>query len=90
MIRRRLWGRVVRTLALTALIARPVLAGADTRCPGDCNGDGKVTISELIIGVNIVLGTQSIAACPSFDSHRTGHVTISDLVLGVNHVLSGC
>ena len=80
------------TAATTATVRSTVAPSgtATLSCAGDCNGDGKVTINELIIGVNIVLGTQPLLACPSFDSHQTGQVTISDLVVAVNHVLLGC
>ncbi len=87
----------VMPTAITTAAATPTMLStvapsrtATLSCAGDCNGDGQVTISELIIGVNIVLGTQSVLACPSFDSHQTGRVTISDLVVAVNHVLLGC
>ena len=59
-------------------------------CPGDCNGDGQVTIDELIKGVNIALGQQPLAACPAFDRGGDGQVTIDDLIAAVNAALTGC
>ena len=59
-------------------------------CAGDCNGDGAVTINELITGVTIALGTQPLAACPGFDTSGDGQVAINELVAAVNHALAGC
>jgi hypothetical protein len=59
-------------------------------CPGDCNGDGAVTVDELIKGVNIALGTTSGDPCPSFDTSGDGAVTITELIAAVNRALTGC
>jgi len=59
-------------------------------CPGDCNGDGEVTINELIIGVNIALGSASIDDCPAFDLNGNGTVEINELIAAVNIALNGC
>jgi hypothetical protein len=59
-------------------------------CPGDCNGDGAVTVDDLIKGVNIALGTTSIDACASFDTNGDGAVTINELIAAVNRALNGC
>src|SRR5262249_9809602 len=53
-------------------------------CVGDCNGDGRVTIDELIRGVNIALNTISLAQCPSFDIDGSLLVTVTELVTGVH------
>ena len=59
-------------------------------CVGDCDGSGSVSISDLVTGVNIVLGSQPITRCPAFDPDDSGTVTISELVQGVNNTLNGC
>lgn len=59
-------------------------------CVGDCSGDGRVSIDELIRGVNIALGTQPVAACPPFDADGNGAVDIAELVTAVNAALAGC
>jgi len=56
--------------------------------PGDCNGDGMVTIDELITGVNIALGNLPVTACPAFDTNRDGRVTIEELIAAVNAALN--
>ena len=60
-----------------------------TNLPGDCNGDGRVTIDELILGVNIALGSRPVTDCPAFDTDDSGMVSISELVAAVNVALNG-
>jgi hypothetical protein len=59
-------------------------------CVGDCNGDGEVSIGELIIGVNISLGTQPLSMCEAFDADGDGEVGINELIQAVNNALEGC
>jgi hypothetical protein len=54
---------------------------------GDCNGDGRVTVAEVITAVNIALGTESLSACPAADLDGDGQVSISELVQAVANVL---
>ncbi len=81
-------------LYLVALIL--LLGAADTPpalgqvCVGDCNSDGVVTISELIVGINMALGTVSPSHCSSFDTDKDGIITISELITAVNNALNGC
>ena len=59
-------------------------------CVGDCNGDGMVLINELVLGVNIALGSTPVSACPAFDANGNGMVLINELISGVNNALAGC
>jgi len=63
---------------------------APAGCAGDCNGDGAVTVDELIKGVNIALGSASLDQCSSFDTNGDGEVTVDELVRAVNNALTGC
>ena len=58
-------------------------------CVGDCSGDGVVTVSELISGVDIALGEQPVNTCPAF-TNASGMVDIAQLVTGVRNALNGC
>jgi cysteine-rich repeat protein len=64
-------------------------AAADAQCVGDCNGDGTVAINELVLGVNIALGSQPASACAAFQD-QNGMVNISQLIKGVNNALGSC
>ena len=78
---------VASLIALSVVIT---VAPARAQCVGDCNGDGMVSIDELITGVNIALGNQPISACPAFDCDGSGTVPIQCLIQAVNNALDGC
>ncbi|HUI27427.1 MAG TPA: Ig-like domain-containing protein, partial [Candidatus Kryptonia bacterium] len=59
-------------------------------CVGDCYATDKVTVDELVLGVNIALGTMPMQPCTAFDCNHNGHVTIDCLVQAVNAALNGC
>lgn len=59
-------------------------------CPGDCNGDGEVTVDELVQAVTIVLGTSPFDSCPDADFNADGEVTVDDLLGAVSAALTGC
>lgn len=59
-------------------------------CTGDCNGDGRVVIAELVTGINIASDILSVATCPSFDTGVDGLVTIDEIMAGVQNGLYGC
>jgi hypothetical protein len=59
-------------------------------CPGDCDGDGEVTVDELILGVAIGIGIEPLESCPAFDVDGDGEVTIDELLQAVSAVLGGC
>lgn len=65
----------------------PALPG---ECVGDCNGNGEVTVDELIRGVNIALGSAAIEQCPEFDTNENGEITVNELIQAVNSALNGC
>jgi hypothetical protein len=51
---------------------------------GDCDGDSKVTVSEIVLGVNIALAQFSMDACEPFDGNGDGRVDIDELVTAVD------
>jgi len=63
---------------------------AGPSCAGDCDGSGKVGVNELVLGVNIALGRNSIDACRAFDRNNSNTITINELVTAVNAALDGC
>ena len=58
-------------------------------CAGDCNGDGHVTIDELVTGVRLALGSTD-AVCRAIDVTGEGQVAISELIAAVASALNGC
>lgn len=59
-------------------------------CVGDCDGNGAVSINELIRAVNIALGQTALDACMSVDANRDGHVSVAELIRAVGKALNGC
>lgn len=71
-------------------LAAVTVAVEAPRCAGDCDGNGAVTIDELIRGVTIALGGSDIASCSALDSSADGAVTIDELIAAVDAALSSC
>jgi pseudomonalisin len=67
-----------------------VRAFAAQDCAGDCNGDGVVTVDEVMTGVNIALGATPASQCPGLDANGDAIVTVDELLQAVDHVLNGC
>jgi hypothetical protein len=71
-----------------------VLAGGEPArgqtCVGDCDADGKVLVSELILGVEIALGVLPGSRCEAFDPDDSGAVAVDELVFGVRDALGPC
>ena len=81
-------GHLQRRLGLAALLAVTLALPVSARaaCVGDCNGDFTITVNELVTGVNIALGNNTIASCPVFDTDNTQAVEIYELTRGVSWI----
>lgn len=77
---------VMRIVALSVVRAGAAWAA----CQGDCQGDGAVTIDELILGVNIALGAAPVQECDAIDGDRDGTVTVDEIIGAVNSAVGGC
>lgn len=60
------------------------------RCPGDCDGDARVRVDELLAAVGVALGDTPAAVCFAADVRRDGILSIDDLVAAVHSALTGC
>jgi YVTN family beta-propeller protein len=61
-----------------------------SECAGDCGGDQRVTVADLIQAVSVALGRSAITACAAADGNGDGRVTIAELVGAVGAALGGC
>ena len=59
-------------------------------CAGDCDGDGEVTIDELLRAVGIALGRIPRDSCVDADRNGDRTVTVDELVGAVRIALVGC
>ena len=65
-------------------------AAAFATCVGDCDGNGVVTVSDLVRGARIALGAAPSSACMAFDRNGNGRLTVDEVVAAVNAALHGC
>jgi hypothetical protein len=63
---------------------------AEAQCIGDCNTDGKVAISELVLAVDIAGGSRTVADCQAIDANGNHHADIDELVDAVVSSISVC
>jgi hypothetical protein len=81
--------RTAGLLFATVLLVIPVDASAQS-CAGDCDGDGTVTVSEIITAVNIVLGNTPLAACAAIVPNGSGPPGVSHLIAAVGSAQCQC
>ena len=65
------------------------IGATPSTCAGDCDGGGDVTVNEIILLVNIDLGTADASACPDGIPSGTS-VDITLIVQAVNNALNNC
>jgi hypothetical protein len=59
-------------------------------CVGDCNGDGHVTVDEILTMVNIALGNMPVTSCRAGDANHDNEITVDEILTTVNNALNGC
>lgn len=85
------WRSTLASPADDIAIGPELISTLPPPCLGDCNGDGKVGIDELITGVNVAIAAGSLSeTCLALDMNGDGTAAINELVAAVNTALSGC
>lgn len=60
-------------------------------CYGDADGNGRVTVNEIVLAVNCALERVSgVQNCGRADVNGNGVVTVDELIKAVNAALNGC
>lgn len=59
-------------------------------CAGDCDGNGSVTIDELVAGIGLALDGAAPDTCPALDHDADGRIFVDELLRAVTSALSGC
>lgn len=78
-------------LAATVVSLLVASAPGEVRaCVGDCDGNGSVTVDEIVTGVSIALGARPLSECEILDGNLDQAVTVDELIMALNHALSGC
>jgi dienelactone hydrolase len=79
------------SLRVIAVVCALFCAGrAGASCVGDCDGDGAVSIADLITGVAQSLAPGAPLTCAAFDRNADEMVTIDELIAAVSSALNGC
>jgi sugar lactone lactonase YvrE len=77
-------------LAFVLMLAATTCPAGGAQCAGDCNGDGHVTVAEIVTMVNIALGGADISACTAGDTNHDGQIRVNEILTAVNSALNGC
>ena len=83
---------ITPTATITPLVAATSTPTRTARsaCVGDCNGDGTVTVDDIITMVDIVLGAAPVDTCNAGDANGDHEITIDEILTAVNHAMRGC
>jgi hypothetical protein len=63
---------------------------AKLACAADCNGDGQVSVNEIVTMVDIALGSAPLSECEPGDANHDGQITINEILTAVDNALNGC
>ncbi len=90
------FARLIRVVTLVAtLMAWRLTAKGAEECTGDCGGDGKVTIDEVVemVALAQMRGMETSAGlitCQAADRNRDGAVSIDEIIGAIRYALNGC
>jgi hypothetical protein len=59
-------------------------------CPGDCDGNGRVNVHEVLLGLTIMEGAAATADCSALDTDADDAVGIAELVTAYRRLVNGC
>lgn len=77
----------MRWLVLCLLVGG---CAAHRPCPGDCNGDGRVTDDEVQIVAAVALGRADQSYCPKNKWLHDGRIGPDDLAAAIDAKNNGC
>ncbi len=66
------------------------VAAVPPACPGDCDGDGRVTSAELALAMRLAVRDASSTACAATDSSGDGRIAVEELVVAISNATRGC
>src|SRR5262245_48908104 len=79
---------VLIVVLLLTLLGHPALG--QQQCIGACNDPTRVTVTDLVLCININLERRPLDDCTACDGDANGRVDIYDLVGAVNNSLDSC
>lgn len=79
------------TATASVQISSPTPTPTLGACVGDCDGNGSVTISELITMINVALGNVPVGTCPAAACENVlSSLPVNCAIVAVNNALTGC
>lgn len=78
------------TAAGLLVVAAARTAAAKPLCGGDCDGDGRVVVSELVTAVGVLVHDEPVARCTAADVNENGALAVNEVIVGVSNSLAGC
>jgi hyaluronoglucosaminidase len=79
--------RACRILIVALVLFFPARSGRASGIAGDCDGDGRVVVHELVIGLNVALEILPLDACAAIDINRDGRAGIDELTMAIGRAL---
>jgi hypothetical protein len=77
-------------VALSALLAAATARAGALTCAGDCDGDARVTIDEVLTMVGVALGSLPLDRCLAADTSGDHTVTVDEILAAIRYVPCGC
>ena len=77
-------------LLIATVVSGWCAAAPGQMCVGDCDGNGSVGVTQLLVVVNVALGNAELAACTAGDANGDGQITVDEILVAVNNALTGC
>ncbi len=77
-------------MAISTAVSTPTPTPTSVPCVGDCNGDGRVTVDEMLTVAAIALGNSSVAECRAGDARDEGTITVDDVLAAADNALNAC
>jgi len=71
-------------------LSASAIAGLECVCVGDCDGNGRVMVDELVVSVGIALEDQSPTMCGAADPNGDDRVSVDELTQAVHQGLTNC
>ncbi len=68
----------------------PTPTTAVSACAVSCDGQPDVTVDQVLVGVNILLGDAHQSTCSGFDANADAQVTLDEVLFALDADLRGC
>jgi hypothetical protein len=71
-------------------VTATTFGGASAACPGDCDGDGVITVDDVLERMRIALGEAELTSCSPASATSGGVETVADVLAALMSVVTAC